>query len=124
VCLAVSCTDGIRNGTESAIDCGGTCPSKCSNGATCNAGTDCTSGSCYQGLCCQPQTCTGLGRQCGTVSNGCGVNLDCGGCSNSLTCQSGQCQCSSGSCPGCPILYSKCCKSTTECGCRLLLGCN
>jgi hypothetical protein len=26
VCAAPSCTDGVRNGTETAIDCGGTCP--------------------------------------------------------------------------------------------------
>ena len=35
--------DGVLNGTESAIDCGGSC-SKCADGATCGTGLDCKSG--------------------------------------------------------------------------------
>ena len=35
---------------------------------------------------CQPQTCTDLGAQCGTIDDGCGGELDCGGCANNVSC--------------------------------------
>src|SRR5262249_62133272 len=40
---AASCRDGIRNGTETDIDCGGTCP-PCADLKACAAATDCSSG--------------------------------------------------------------------------------
>lgn len=41
------CTDSIKNGNEADIDCGGgTCTTKCANGKTCTANTDCTSSFC------------------------------------------------------------------------------
>jgi len=46
-----SCTDGIKNGTETDIDCGGgTCPT-CATGKMCATGADCTSGICSGGQC-------------------------------------------------------------------------
>jgi hypothetical protein len=45
-----SCADGIKNGTESAIDCGGGCPG-CPTGGGCAAGNDCLSGVCSGGTC-------------------------------------------------------------------------
>lgn len=39
-----TCTDGIKNGTETDVDCGGgTCP-KCGVGRTCATPSDCQSG--------------------------------------------------------------------------------
>ena len=46
-----ACTDGIKNGSETDIDCGGTCP-PCATGKTCVANTDCASGVCCGGVCC------------------------------------------------------------------------
>jgi hypothetical protein len=48
-----TCTDGVKNGNETDVDCGGSClPSKqCGNGLMCNNGPDCTSGVCKTNLC-------------------------------------------------------------------------
>lgn len=56
-CL-VTCDDGIKNGDESDVDCGGSdssvatghCP-RCESGRVCNFGTDCLSGECSLGSC-------------------------------------------------------------------------
>ncbi len=42
-----SCLDGVKNGTETDVDCGGSCPA-CSGGETCYLGGDCQSGDCEQ----------------------------------------------------------------------------
>jgi hypothetical protein len=63
----VSCTDGVQNGSESDVDCGGSCP-RCGNGKRCSTHQDCVSAKCGAGRCveclinadCQgTQTCTG-----------------------------------------------------------------
>ncbi|MEM9693356.1 MAG: hypothetical protein AAGA56_12480 [Myxococcota bacterium] len=47
--LPSSCGDGVRNGNETDVDCGGdTCP-PCSNGLACEVGSDCISGRCDVG---------------------------------------------------------------------------
>ncbi|MGC4064073.1 MAG: hypothetical protein QM784_05420 [Polyangiaceae bacterium] len=46
-----SCTDGIRNGNESDIDCGGSCTAKCANGKACSVNADCQSSLCSQSVC-------------------------------------------------------------------------
>lgn len=49
-----TCADGIKNGTETDVDCGGgTCPA-CANGKTCNVDSDCQSGFCNNGVCAPP----------------------------------------------------------------------
>jgi hypothetical protein len=40
---------------------------------------------------CTPNTCNGLGYNCGSWSDGCGGNLNCGSCSGNETCSSGTC---------------------------------
>ncbi|MFO0566862.1 MAG: plastocyanin/azurin family copper-binding protein [Polyangiaceae bacterium] len=47
---APSCTDGVKNGSESDVDCGGTC-GKCANGKACTIAGDCTSGACASNKC-------------------------------------------------------------------------
>jgi hypothetical protein len=49
--VAVSCTDGLRNGSESDVDCGGSCSTKCGNGRACEVASDCVSKSCGNGSC-------------------------------------------------------------------------
>ncbi len=46
-----TCTDGIKNGSETDVDCGGgVCP-KCKDGNTCVVATDCTTNTCSAGVC-------------------------------------------------------------------------
>jgi hypothetical protein len=53
-CIVPTCTDGIKNGNETSVDCGGACP-PCTNGQGCVTPGDCASGLCSAGTC---QTCT------------------------------------------------------------------
>lgn len=58
---APTCTDGVKNGTETDVDCGGTCTADCANGATCSVNADCTSQNCVAGVCQASSTpCGGL----------------------------------------------------------------
>jgi hypothetical protein len=65
------CENGIRDGDESSVDCGGSCD-PCSNGARCTVGTDCTSGVCSRGYCLVPSCSDG-------VRNQDEIGVDCGG---------------------------------------------
>ncbi len=46
---APSCTDGVKNGTETDKDCGGSC-SGCALGKTCAVNADCAQGTCQAGV--------------------------------------------------------------------------
>jgi hypothetical protein len=97
VCQASSCTDGVKNGMETDVDCGGNCPRKCVDGEMCLVGSDCVAGVCGgvpnqdggAGATCQPPSCTD------GVKNGTETDVDCGSsgkCPPGETCQT---------CPGC-----------------------
>ena len=45
-----SCFDGVRNGPESDVDCGGDCPA-CERGDYCRLPSDCYSGRCAESIC-------------------------------------------------------------------------
>ncbi|MCC6808884.1 MAG: hypothetical protein IT381_15765 [Deltaproteobacteria bacterium] len=47
------CDDGVKNGDETDVDCGGLCPQKCGGGAACRSDVDCST-SCEQGTCKTP----------------------------------------------------------------------
>jgi hypothetical protein len=90
-----SCADGIKNGFEADVDCGGDCDSKCNTGQTCNTASDCFNGVCAGGVCAAP-SCTD------SVKNGNEADVDCGGicalncgpgkqCNSNGDCQSNQC---------------------------------
>jgi hypothetical protein len=67
VCAA---PDGIKNGTETGVDCGGLCP-RCANGQGCTTRDDCHSAFCANNVCqeCAP-------GQCGSDGNGlCGCTI-------------------------------------------------
>jgi len=49
--LATSCNDGVTNGNESDVDCGGACGATCANDKTCHGNGDCASGHCCGGAC-------------------------------------------------------------------------
>lgn len=92
-CSAPSCTDHVKNGTETEADCGGTC-SPCAPGQGCQSASDCTTGICRNFVCDTP-TCvdgekngTETGRDCG---GGCRPCISGEGCNDGSDCQSGIC---------------------------------
>ena len=48
-----TCNDGVMNGNETDVDCGGSClfNRKCDDGLRCNSGPDCDSGVCTFRVC-------------------------------------------------------------------------
>jgi hypothetical protein len=51
ICRAATCTDGVKNGAETDVDCGGpSCPA-CGLDRTCNVPVDCAPGACANGHC-------------------------------------------------------------------------
>jgi len=59
----ISCDDGMQNGDEDGVDCGGTrCSKKC-NGDACSTGSECHSGFCADKVCCE-SACTGECMSC------------------------------------------------------------
>ena len=92
---AATCSDGVKNGAETGVDCGGgTCP-PCAATKGCLVATDCQSAVCTAGVC-QAPTCTD------GVKNGAETGVDCGGgtcaacasgkgCLAAADCQSGVC---------------------------------
>jgi hypothetical protein len=78
VCKSASCTNGKIDGTETGIDCGGSCADKC-DGAACAANGECKSRVCDAGKCAAKGTKTcgvGTANLCvnGTI---CEQDLDC-----------------------------------------------
>ena len=59
---APTCTDGIRNGSETDVDCGGTCP-RCADFKSCASRDDCRRALCQGDVCrvCDPA----ITNQCG-----------------------------------------------------------
>ncbi|MBX3186537.1 MAG: DUF1554 domain-containing protein [Labilithrix sp.] len=52
---APTCSDGVANGTETDVDCGGSCATRCARGKLCQASTDCVNGTiCENGRCLGP----------------------------------------------------------------------
>ena len=94
-CAPAACGDNVKNGSETDIDCGATCP-KCPTGKGCAVGTDCVGGTCTASLC--VATCTD-----GIKNNG-EADIDCGGptcnkCGIGSSC-AGKTDCGTGNCVG------------------------
>lgn len=67
------CKDGVKNGQETGVDCGGSvCLAKCVTNGGCAAPDDCVSGVCKAGVCLH-ETCDD------GVKNGNEAGVDCGG---------------------------------------------
>jgi hypothetical protein len=65
--LAPSCTDRVKNGSETGVDCGGpTCP-RCADGLGCARRNDCASFVCTGGTC---AACGARGALCGPDADG------------------------------------------------------
>lgn len=106
-----SCSNTIRDGKETDVDCGGSECSKCFDGKTCVADTDCAGGSCVNKQCVTPACTDG-------VTNGGESDVDCGGntcarcttgkkCSANGDCLSGNCQNQTCACPTGMAIVSK-----------------
>ena len=98
-CVASGCSDGIKDGSETDVDCGGGTCSKCANGQSCGGGSDCQSGYC-SGNKCYPATCND------GMKDGNETDVDCGGgfggcpkCPNGKLCQQDH-DCISDNCSG------------------------
>ena len=84
---------------------------------------------CASGQCCTPTSCAAQGKNCGTLADGCGGQLDCGNCYGSQACNpAGYCETAGlASCDGCPggwnqVFTEYCaygCYSSTEAYCVL-----
>jgi hypothetical protein len=119
VCQSPTCSDGVENGAETTVDCGGgSCPG-CATGETCFLSTDCASGGCSGGICqpgcttgaeCPSGVCTGgycRAANCADgAQNGEETDVDCGGtapscvrCADGEGCASGA-DCGSQVCSG------------------------
>jgi hypothetical protein len=70
-----ACDNGAKDGTESDVDCGGSCSGKCPDGRACNAGTDCASGVCVGAVCGQW---TSPGSCSDGIKDGPESDIDCG----------------------------------------------
>ena len=60
-----SCVDGIKNGSETDVDCGGSCP-RCVDGRSCGSRNDCATALCNGGTCQAPNA----DADCGSDSRG------------------------------------------------------
>ncbi|MBN2420800.1 cell envelope integrity protein TolA [Candidatus Woesearchaeota archaeon] len=95
ICKKPLCTDKIKNGFESDVDCGGkTCPG-CAINKSCVLFSDCASNYCKDGKC-APSSCMD------GITNGLETDVDCGGtvclkCSGGKSCSKDS-DCTSGSC--------------------------
>jgi hypothetical protein len=65
-----SCSDRIRNGNETDVDCGGSCL-QCTGGHSCMRGRDCQLGRCIAGRCAEPSCTDGF-------QDGFETDVDCG----------------------------------------------
>jgi hypothetical protein len=104
-CVATHCSDAIKNGDETGVDCGGPTCGQCPVGQGCSAVADCSSGYCNS----SSHLCV---TQCGDgARNGGETDVDCGGptcaacldgkqCSIATDCGSGVCSLTLGVCQG------------------------
>ncbi len=108
ICQAASPSDGVKNGDESDVDCGGPAAPACALGKQCKVGTDCTTGKCENGTCVADPS-KPPGPNDGIKNNGetdvdcggpdaatprCEVDKTCGGngdCKTPLVCENGKC---------------------------------
>jgi hypothetical protein len=123
-CLSesASCSDGIMNGREPAVDCGESCSRGCASGSACNVDRDCGSLRCVDASCAAPSCDDEVQNQDESA-------LDCGGscasrcaagqtCTRDSDCQDGLfCPPSTGSCT------DESCQDGTRTGGEVLVDC-
>ncbi len=123
VCVAATCSDGVKNQNESDKDCGGVCGSSCTTGKSCGSPNDCVDLVCGgMPLTCQPPSCMD------GVKNGMETDVNCGGpvcpdCGVGKLCSTGD-DCTSGVCSGTPATcQTPTCTDSTKNGNETGLDC-
>jgi cysteine-rich repeat protein len=120
LCVGAGCIDGVRNGTESDIDCGGDDCSPCGDDAVCIDASDCASNVCT-GNVCIPATCDD------GVQNANETDIDCGGdtcdlcgdgsaCDDEADCDSGVCTANVCAVPACDDTVQNGDETAVDCG--------
>ena len=125
-----TCINGVRDGDESDVDCGGSCPAGCGVGQGCGDNSDCASNLCTDGVCREPGDC-GDG-----VQGGAETDVDCGGpdcdpcddgegCNDGSDCMSGVCN-EDGTCapPSCSDGVRNGDETDVDCGGDVCDGCD
>jgi hypothetical protein len=116
---APTCSDGVKNGDETDVDCGGgNCP-QCGDGKSCSLASDCASGVCTDGTC--VPVCLNLGDNCTLNSECCSGSCVDGVCTGPVpTCFDGvtngdetDVDCGGGNCPQCGD--GKLCSLASDC---------
>lgn len=112
-----TCSDALKNGDETDVDCGGSC-GPCAVGRACVTPLDCLTGTCVSNACADPSCRDG-------VKDGTESDVDCGGscpacpvggtCAAPSDCQSDAC--TAGRCSGCTGVAG-CPGQDTECQTR------
>jgi hypothetical protein len=100
------CSDGVKNGEESDVDCGGSVCTRCGIGRICGAPADCATATCAAGHCAPAASCTDgvldgteSDVDCGGSCVPCAAGKKCGGpadCITNSTCTAGMCVCNTG----------------------------
>ena len=116
---APTCSDGIKNGAETDLDCGGGTCGKCVDKKACVAASDCSSGACTGKVCAAP-SCSD------TTKNGAETDVDCGGgscgqCADSKACTTAT-DCMSAVCSG-KICAAPTCTDTAKNGTETDMDC-
>jgi hypothetical protein len=113
------CANGLRDGDESDVDCGGTCTARCGLGARCKVSGDCASTLCLNSACDTPSCHDGVKNQgesdvdCGGSCPACGSGKACGGRNDcaSLVCAQAVC-----AAPSCTDATKNQTESDVDCG--------
>ena len=84
ICKPGGPKDGVKNGDETDVDCGGSHPNKCGPGQGCVSGADCQSK-----VCTDEKTCAAASYIDG-IKNGDETDVDCGGPNAPERCAAGQ----------------------------------
>ena len=74
---AGACANGVKDGDETDVDCGGSACGPCGLGKACSDGGDCQSAFCTDGVCCNV-ACDGHCQACSQVAGGPGPDGQCG----------------------------------------------
>ncbi len=130
VCVPASCNDGVKNGNETDVDCGGACGPTCGTGDVCGMAGDCADGVCAGGTC-AAATCND------GVKNGNETDKDCGGggacakcapnktCNVNADCVGNQCSGAGGTCvPNCNDGVKNNAEVGVDCGGGTCAGCS
>lgn len=81
-CAEPTCTDGVKNQNETAIDCGGTCD-PCDVGVPCSINEDCDGEYCHDSVC--ANHCASGAREADETDKDCG-GPSCDACADKLHC--------------------------------------